>query len=237
MRRIALGLAALVLAFVLGALAMHFGMHAGQQARLDALQAEVDASRATQASLLTGLADAQSRLAVEAGTSKALQESLLALQHELSGTRDQLAFYEQLIPPGPAGSVTIRAFDVTRQGALLSYRVLLTRNAPDHPQMNGRMRFVATGRQHDKTVKIELSADAAQARAADPDSEHDAGADPLDLAFDRLQRSAGVLRIPPGFVPKSVTLEILEDGAIRASRDVPVEGAATASQQAIGAPK
>ncbi|MDN5842768.1 MAG: hypothetical protein L0H54_04880 [Alcaligenaceae bacterium] len=236
MRRVALGLAALVLAFVLGALAMHFGMHAGQQGRLDALQAEVDAARATQASLLSGLADAQSRLAVEAGTSKTLQENLLILQQKLSSTRDQLAFYEQLIPPGPAGSVTIRAFDVTRQGALLRYRVLLTRNAPDQAQMNGRMRFLATGRQQDKTVKIELSADAAQAQAADPDSNQDAGVDPLDLAFDRLQRSAGVLRIPPGFVPKSVTLEILEDGAIRASRDTPVEGA-TASQQAIGAPK
>src|SRR3546814_19523583 len=103
--------------------------------------------------------------------------------------------------------------------------------------MNGRMRFVATGRQQDKTVKIELSADVAQAPAANADTIQDSGADPLGLAFDRLQRSAGVLRIPPGFVPKSVTLEILEDGAIRASRDTQVEGADTAPQQVIGASK
>src|SRR3546814_5633523 len=61
--------------------------------------------------------------------------------------------------------------------------------------MNGRMRFVATGRQQDKTVKIELSADVAQAPAANADTSQDSGADPLGLAFDRLQRSAGVLRI------------------------------------------
>jgi len=56
-RRFALGLAALVLAFVLGAFAMHFGMHGGQHAQMRALQAEVDAARATQASLLSGLAE------------------------------------------------------------------------------------------------------------------------------------------------------------------------------------
>lgn len=237
MRRFALGLAALVLAFVLGALAMHFGMHSGQHAQLHALQAEVDAARATQASLLSGLADAQSRLAVEAGTSKALQDNLLAVQQELSRTRDQLAFYEQLIPPGPAGSVTIRAFDVTRHGDLLNYRVLLTRNAPDQPAMKGRMRFMATGRVQDKTVKIELSADAHEAQAGNSDSRPAQGPDPLALAFDQLQRSAGVLRIPQGFVPQTVSLEILEDGAIRASRDARIDGPAATSQQAIGAPK
>ncbi|WP_213031043.1 hypothetical protein, partial [Acinetobacter baumannii] len=52
------------------------------------------------------------QLVLEESTRKGLEKSLLATQTELAQTREQLAFYEQLLPPGPSGSVTVRALDV-----------------------------------------------------------------------------------------------------------------------------
>lgn len=237
MRRFILSFAVLVLSFVLGALAMHFGMHGPQMAELHALQAHAAMEQAGQADAQTELATVRSQLEVEVGTRKALQESLLGVQQELGRTRDQLAFYEQLIPPGPAGSVAIRAFDVQRQGELLNYRVLLTRNAPGQPAFEGRMRFMAKGLQGQKTVKIELSAAALDQSAATSDPQQAPVIDSFALAFDQFQRSMGVLRIPPDFIPESVTLDVLEEGVIRATRESGLDSPVAAPEKAIGASK
>lgn len=237
MRRIILSFAVLVLSFVFGALTMHFGMHGSQTADMDALRAQVTIAQAGQADAHTELATVRSQLQVELGTRQALETSLLGVQQELGRTRDQLAFYEQLIPPAPAGSVAIRAFDVQQQDELLNYRVLLSRNAPGQPAFKGRMRFTAKGLQAQKTVKIELTAAALGQSAAPSDSQQSPGVEPFALAFDQFQRSTGILRIPPDFIPESVTLDILEGGVIRATRDLGMDGTAVTPEQAIGVSK
>lgn len=236
-RRIILSFALLVLGFVVGALAMHFGMHGSQTADMLALQAHIAIAQAKQADAQTELAMVHNQLEVEEGTRKTLEGTLMAIQQELGRTRDQLAFYEQLIPPGPAGSVAIRAFDVQRQGELLNYRVLLTRNAPGQPAFKGSLRFMAKGRQEQKVVKIELPAAALDQSATTPDSRQTPGVDPFALAFDQFQRSTGILRLPPDFIPESVILDVLEEGVIRATRESDVDGAVVVSEQAIGASK
>lgn len=237
MRRIILGFATLILGFVFGALAMHFGMHGSDMADMEALKSHAAMVQAEQASVQTELATVRSQLEVELGTRKTLEDTLMGVQQELGRTRDQLAFYEQLIPPGPAGAVAIRAFDVQRQGDMLNIRVLLTRNAPGQPAFKGRMRFMAKGRQGQKDVKIELTAAALDQSAATSDPQQASGIDPFALAFDQFQRSTGVLRLPPDFTPVSVTLDILEEGVIRATRDADIDGSVVASEKAIGASK
>lgn len=238
MRRIILGFATLILGFVVGALAMHFGMHSSDMADMEALQAHTAMVETEQAEAQTDLAMARSQLEVELGTRKALENTLMGIQQELSRTRDQLAFYEQLIPPGPAGAVAIRAFDVQRQGDVLNTRVLLTRNAPGQAAFKGRMRFMAKGHQGDKDVKIELVTAAALDQSGDaPDPQRASGVDPLALAFDQFQRSTSVLRLPPDFTPVSVTLDILEEGVIRATREANVDGTVDTPEKAIGASK
>ena len=208
----------LAVVFAAGALAMHFGMHSGehaelrkQQARAESLQADLDRIQAELAAL-------RSEAQVQAGTQRVLQDKNAELQQELGRTRDQLAFYEQLIPPGPAGAVAVRAFDLQVDGEFLRYRVLLTRNAaPLAEPFKGRMRFVANGRSAGKAVKIELSppvaSAAGEAAASAP------GADPLTLVFDQFQRSQGVLQRVPDLSIQSVRLEILEGDTVRASQD------------------
>jgi hypothetical protein len=216
----------LVLAFGAGAVAMHVGMHAGDHEHMQALQARNTALQDQLTQAQADLAALKNQSDVGDGAQRALQDKLAALQKTLGDTQDQLSFYEQLLPSGPAGTVSIRAADVQPQGDFLRYRVLLTRSAPDASDpFKGRLRFVATGRQNGKTVKIDLSTpqasdaapttDAANASAPAP-----AAADPLALSFDQYQRSTGVLQMVPGLTLQSVRVDVLEGDAVRASQDV-----------------
>lgn len=156
------------------------------------------------------------QLVLEESTRKGLEKSLLSTQTELAQTREQLAFYEQLLPPGPSGSITVRALEVSKRGDLLEYKVLLQRNAPEGKPFSGRLQFQLTGRQDGKNVKIDLT----------PSSGPDSGlaessveqTDPLILNFNQFQRAMGWLALPPGFEPTALTLNVLEGSVIRASR-------------------
>lgn len=217
----------LALVFLAGAATMHLGMHAGdqdmiraQQAQLAALQADLTQSRAD-------LAATRSQTDVQSASQRTLQDTMAALQQQLGQVRDQLAFYEQLIPPGPAGAVAIRAFDIQADGDQLRYRVLLTRNAPvDADAFKGRMRFVAQGQSQGKPVKIDLgplsTSDAAATTATDG---------PLALAFDQFQRSTGVLQAPVGLQIQHIRLEILEGDTVRASQDTVINRTAPPVQE------
>lgn len=222
--KLTLGLV-LVLVFVAGAVVMHLGMHAGDHDRIQALQAQVGAQ---QAELTQAQAAARSDAEVQAGTQRVLQDKIAELQQQLGHVRDQLAFYEQLIPPGPAGAVAVRAFDVQADGDFLRYRVLLTRNAAAGAEsFKGRMRFVAQGGLLGKTVKIDLTppvaaGDAGAATATD---------DPLALVFDQFQRSTGVLQVPAGLQIQSVRLEVLEGDTVRATQDAALNRAASSAQE------
>lgn len=156
------------------------------------------------------------QLVLEESTRKGLEKSLLSTQSELAQTREQLAFYEQLLPPGPSGSVSVRALELGRRGDLLEYKVLLQRNATEGKAFSGRLQFQLTGRQDGKTVKIDLSP------SSGPDSVPTESSveqiDPLVLNFNQFQRAMGWLALPQGFEPTVLTLNVLEGNVIRASR-------------------
>ncbi|HTM79121.1 MAG TPA: DUF6776 family protein [Devosia sp.] len=81
----------------------------------------------------------------------------------------------------------------------------------------GLMQFVAKGSQQGKAVKISLQA------ATQPNggaSGGDAAANSLELNFEQFQRSGGLLSLPEGFTPQSITLNVLEGDTVRLSRTV-----------------
>ncbi len=159
----------------------------------------------------------QGQLVVEESTGKGLQASLQAAQAELGQARDQLAFFDQLLPPGPAGSIGIRALDIEQEGPTLRYRVLLMRNGANDAPFKGLMQFVAKGSQQGKAVKITLQAAQLPGGAA---SGGDAPANGFELSFDQFQRAAGLLSMPKGFTPQTITLNVLEGNVLRVSRTV-----------------
>ncbi len=188
--------------------------------QVQSAQSSLDSTRAQVAAL-------EGQLMVEESTRKGLETSLQAAQAELGQARDQLAFFDQLLPPGPQGSISIRAFDIEQLGPALQYRVLLMRNSTDDTMFNGLMQFMAKGSLLGETVKIALEpaqrpGNGELLAASSAPTEHANG---LEVSFEQFQRSGGLLSLPEGFTPYTVTLNILEGNTVRVSRSINLPGA------------
>lgn len=244
-------LLALLLGMALGALGARYVLKDSAARAYDALQqqltsellvARMDLAKAqAHADALSG------SLLVEEGTRKGVEASLETVQAELGNTRERLAFFDQLFPPGPQGAVSIRALTAERRGDHLAYRALFMRNALNAPKFEGNMQFVATGLQDGKSVSVVLEPvhgkSEPDAPASEPSSaggkspvaakntagssgaaagkEKDKGS--FLLQFDEFQRSAGMLQLPEGFSPTKLTLNVLEGDAVRAARTISID--------------
>lgn len=168
----------------------------------------------------------EGQLAVESSTRQGLEHTLGTVQQELGEARDQIAFFYELLPPGPDGSISIRGLDVQQQGDLLSFRVLLMRHGAGNKSFAGTLQFQAAGQLDGEPVAVTL--EPARARnAGNPVSTPDASPSDsiLALQFDQFQRSSGLLQMPEGLELESVTLNVLEGEILRVSRtvDIPVQ--------------
>ncbi|HTK00581.1 MAG TPA: DUF6776 family protein [Bordetella sp.] len=155
-------LAVLALAGVVGAVAVLFPFSgadgATAAARLAMLQAQASQGLAQVQGLRGQLAASDADLAVERAARHALEDNLAELQTQAGQLRDRLAFYDQLFPAGPAGTVSIRAVEITRVPSGLRYRVLLMRSArPGLAPFTGGLQFVAMGTRDGAQVRVPLA--------------------------------------------------------------------------------
>jgi len=189
--------------------------------QIAAQDAAIRQAQAENRFLRAQLDTADGEIAVERAARQELETQLRAAQEELGRVRDRLAFYEQLLPPGPEGAVDIRGAEVQREGQGLKYRVLLMRSGRGEAPFVGMLRFQAAGVLKGETVSVDLAP-----MQLKPDAAASAGAasaaagGPLALQFDQYQRSEGVLELPEGFVPETVTISVLEGTTVRASRTI-----------------
>ena len=180
-------------------------------------------------SLRSLAAQAENELLIERASRSELEKTLAQTQTDLGETQDQLAFFEQLLPPGPAGAIGLRSVDLDRQDdGALSYRVLIMRSGKQQGRFLGVLQFVATGTQDGvagvSTVLKSLRVDS-QGRLLEPSLQHGEatrqGLEPeLSLEFDQFQRNEGLLALPEGFEPKYVTIRVLKGSIVLASRRV-----------------
>ncbi|MDH1182059.1 hypothetical protein N5C72_28610 [Achromobacter mucicolens] len=189
-------------------------------------QDEAMRQQATQLRYIRGQLDkADGELVIERSARQELETQLHAAQAELGRVRDQLAFYEQLLPPGPEGSVDIRSMQIDREGGGLRYKVLLMRSGRNGgTPFAGALRFQATGVLKGETVTVDLAPMQLKAETGPVTATgENLAAASLALQFDQYQRSQGILAVPDGFVPESVTVSVLEGETVRASRSVKLE--------------
>ena len=173
------------------------------------------------ASLRNQLDSLAGELAVERGARNEMQRELGKTQAELGDARDQLAFYEQLVPAGPQGQVDIRAADLEVTEQALRYRVLLTRYTRNETYLSGTLQFVASGQMDGKAVTVNLEPMRLGA-ASDTDAAQSDSAALLSLRFSRYLLNQGVLAVPKGLTLQSVVVRVLEGDAVRASRKVDI---------------
>jgi len=191
------------------------------EAQADAMRQQATQLRYTQSQLDT----ADGELVIERAAREELETQLRAAQAEVGRVRDQLAFYEQLLPAGPEGSVDIRGVQIDREGGGLRYKVLLMRSGRNGgTPFAGALRFQATGVLKGETVTVDLAPMQVKAEVGPVTTTGEStSAASLALQFDQYQRSQGILAVPEGFVPESVTVSVLEGETVRASRSVKLE--------------
>ena len=147
----------------------------------------------------------ETQLSLEQATQQALEKGLGEKQDEIGKLRDQLAFYDQLLPLSNKGTVHIRGLDLESQTEnVLQYKLLLQRPA-GLDRFNGHIQFTAHGHQNGESVNMVLTT---------------AGTDPADttaIEFDQFLRITGLLNVPPTLKIDSVVLQVYQGKQLRAT--------------------
>jgi hypothetical protein len=147
---------------------------------------------------------AESRLNIERSFQAQLTEQIKNLEAENSKLKDDLSFFEGLLPAGAQG-VAIRSFRVEMvEPTQLRYRLLLMQGGRSNVDFMGNYQLVLTLFQNGKNAMMTLPKPEAAAS--------------FRLSFKHYQRVEGVLDIPEGATVKSVQVKVLEKGALRAQQ-------------------
>lgn len=214
-------LGVLAIGMLIGAAAAHFMLERpalrAAMARAQAGDVELAALRGKLEQATNKAIAIEGQLLVEESTRRGLETALRSAQEELGQARDTVAFYEELLPPGPKGAVTIRALEVERVGPHLSYRLLLMRSGSHAEPFEGSLQFMARGMLDGEEIELPLTA---SLEAQADGNEHSAGSALLAVQFENFQRGSGLLALPPGFEPRSITVNVLEGRNIRTSRNL-----------------
>lgn len=170
---------------------------AGLKQQLDDMREERDKARSvanTSSTLLT--------------TEKAAQERLTALNKQLEAEnqalRDDLGFFEKLIPTSDSGGgLAIRGLQADMQnGRQLKWQVLVIQAQKNAPEFSGQLEVTLTGLQGGKPWSAVL-----------PEGTR-------AIKFRQYGRLEGVLELPPQTVVKSISAKVMEGSVTRASQSV-----------------
>jgi hypothetical protein len=179
------------------------GLETGAKEELVRLRAEVAKLREerdqaqsilnTSGSLLTAEKTAQMRLAAQ----------IKALETENRALRDDLGFFEKLIPStGEAVSIRGLQAEVLPAGTQLKWQVLVIQPVKNAPEFRGKLELNISGIAEGKPWMIQLPGGA------------------VPLQFRQYRRVEGIIDLPAQAVVKNVSARVLEGSATRAMQTV-----------------
>jgi hypothetical protein len=146
---------------------------------------------------------------------KAAQEKLLAqvkqLETENRALRDDLGFFEKLIPTGGNEGAAIRGLqaEVINAGAQLKWQVLVIQPSKNAPEFNGKIEVTLSGLQG-------VTSGTSGANSGGKPWSQVAGGNAQPLKFRQSSRLENVVDLPPQTVVKQVSVKVTEGGAVRA---------------------
>ena len=172
------------------------GLDAGAREELGKLREEVVRLREardkaqsianTAGSLLTAGKSVQDNLVVQ----------LRQLEAENRALRDDLGFFEKLLPTGGGEGLAIRGLQAeVLAGAQIKWQVLVIQPVKNAPEFNGKLELTLTGLQGGKSWSMALPGG------------------PQALQVRQYRRMEGVMELPPQTVVKAVTAKVLEGSA------------------------
>jgi hypothetical protein len=147
----------------------------------------------TSGSLLTAERSAQERLAVQ----------LRQLESENRKLRDDLGFFERLMPAGTGEPVAIRALQAeVLAGSQMRWQVLVMQAGRNAPEFRGQLQLSLGGTLDGKPWSMDLPGGG------------------RDLRFRQYGRLEGMVDLPSQAVVKNVSAKVVEGAAIRAVQSI-----------------
>jgi hypothetical protein len=147
------------------------------------------------------LAQVERQMQIERATYDDLVKQVRALTEENASLKEDLAFFQTLMPSGgKEGGVAVNRFMVQNDAlpGEFRYRLLLTQTGQRTKDFQGRLQFVVNLQQDGRKAVMTLPAD------------DDKEAKSFKLNFRFYQRVEGTFRVTPGTVVKSMQVRVLE---------------------------
>ncbi len=172
--------------------------HAHLKERVAELSAELDRLRAANAS-------SDSRIQMEKSAQGQLANQLKSVETENARLKEELTFFETLLPGGKDDRLTIHSLRVEPDGKPGEYRyrmLLFAGEVRRGKEFQGSLELVLNVERDDRKPAIITLPDART--ASDP---------AYKLSFRRIQRVEGLFRVDPTTKLKSVQVRVLENGS------------------------
>lgn len=159
---------------------------------------------------------AESEISIERSTQRQLVAQIQALESENSKLKEDLAFFESLLPADrSSGGVSIRRLTADIAGAnQLRYRLLVMQGGKGDRDFVGTVQLAVTVLQNGKSVVLLFPAGEMAETAASA---------AFQLAFKHYQRLEGLLTLPAGVQMQSLQARVLEKGQLRTQKTAILE--------------
>ncbi|WP_028357137.1 DUF6776 family protein [Brackiella oedipodis] len=205
-----------------------------QQVTQDQIDHAIRQAHINQEALQNKYNDLHAKSLLDQVTIEQLQNELTHSQDELDQAKEQLAFFQELAPASSNNRISLRGYSVKLQGQRIQFKVLLSQNGNPLNHFKGRLQFIAHGQREGKAVDLALYPEVQEGQtliatdapkdqqppALKPvqDLKKDDLAPILNLDFERIQRSEGLLVVPDDFQVQQITLKVLEGNSVLLSQ-------------------
>lgn len=170
------------------------------------LRAEVARLREEGQELQTTAHTAETTLVAERAGKESLLAQVKQLEADNRTLREDLGFFEKLIPAAAPDGLTIRSLQAeVLAGMQLRWQVLVIQASRNAPEFQGRLELVLAGTHNDQPWSQTVPAQS------------------QPLQVKQYRRVEGLVTLPPNAVVKTVTARVLEGTAVRANQSITLE--------------
>lgn len=174
------------------------GLDTGSKQELTALRQEVANLRSDRDKSQSIANTSGSLLTAEKALQEKMTSQIRQLEADNRSLRDDLGFFEKLLPAGSTDVASIRSLQAELlTESQLKWQVLVIQPVKDAANFNGKLEMTVAGTLGGKPWTAELPGG------------------PQALQFKQYRRIEGVLDLPPLAVVKTVTAKVIEGTAVR----------------------